>query len=100
MPSCRGGQTMAVTAYDKMAHLWRRAAFGARPDEINNYLKQGFETTVDQLVNWEDVAEVPSVPAQPTTQGGGFDVQLLDSPNISGWWLTIMIKTKRPLRER
>ncbi len=91
---------MAVTAYDKMAHLWRRAAFGARPDEINNYLKQGFEATVDQLVNWENVTEDPSVPAQPTTQGGGFDVQLLDIPNISGWWLTVMIKTKRQLRER
>jgi uncharacterized protein (DUF1800 family) len=46
------------------------------------------------------VPEDPSVPAQPTTPGGGFDVQLLDIPNISGWWLTVMIKTTRPLRER
>jgi uncharacterized protein (DUF1800 family) len=91
---------MAATAYDKMAHLWRRAAFGARPDEINNSLKQGFEATVDQLVNWETVAEDPVIPAQPTTSGGGFDVQLLDLPAISGWWLTMMLKTRRPLRER
>jgi hypothetical protein len=34
---------MAVTAYDKMAHLWRRAAFGARPDEINNYLNKALK---------------------------------------------------------
>ncbi len=91
---------MAVTAFDKMAHLWRRAAFGARPDEINNYLKQGFEATVEQLVNWENVAEDPAIPAQPTTTGGGFDIQILDLPNIAGWWLTIMLKTRRPLRER
>ncbi|HQR32140.1 MAG TPA: DUF1800 domain-containing protein [Blastocatellia bacterium] len=91
---------MAASAYDRMAHLWRRAAFGARPDEINNYLKLGFEATVDQLVNYENVTESPDVPAQPTTTGGGFDVQILDVDNITAWWLTRMIYTKRPLQQR
>lgn len=91
---------MAVSAYDRMAHLWRRAGFGARPDEINNYLKQGFEATVDQLVNYETVAESPNVPAQPTTRNGGFDIQILDVDNITSWWLDRMIYTKRPLQER
>jgi uncharacterized protein (DUF1800 family) len=91
---------MAVSGYDRMAHLWRRAAFGARPDEINNYLKQGFEATVNQLVNYEPVAEAPEVPAQPTTTGGGFDIQILDVDNITSWWLTRMIYTRRPLQER
>ncbi len=91
---------MAVSAYDRMAHLWRRAAFGARPDEINNYIKLGFEAVVDQLINFENVAESPDVPAQPTTTGGGFDIQLLDIDNITSWWLTRMIYTKRPLQER
>ncbi len=91
---------MPADAYTKMAHLLRRAGFGARPDEINNYLKQGFEATVDQLVNYENVPEDPTIPATPTTRGGGFDITLLDLPNITAWWLTIMIKTRRPLRER
>lgn len=91
---------MAVSAYDRMAHLMRRAAFGARPDEINNYLKQGFEATVDQLVNYENVAESPNVPAQPTTRNGGFDIQILDVDNITSWWLDRMIFTRRPLQER
>lgn len=91
---------MAVSAYDRMAHLWRRAAFGARPDEINNYVKLGFEAAVDQLINYENVAESPDVPAQPTTTGGGFDIQLLDIDNITSWWLSRMIYTKRPLQER
>lgn len=91
---------MAVSAYDRMAHLLRRAAFGARPDEITNYLKQGFETTVDQLVNYENVPDSPNVPALPTTTGGGFDVQILDVDNITAWWLDRMIFTKRPLQER
>ena len=91
---------MAVTRYDRMAHLLRRAAFGARPDEINNYLRQGFEATVDQLVNYDNVPEDPAIPAQPTTRGGGFNLEILDIPNVMAWWYTIMIKTRRPLRER
>ena len=50
---------MAVSAYDRMAHLW-----------------------------------------QPTTANGGFDVQILDVDNITSWWLTRMIYTRRPLQER
>ncbi len=91
---------MAVTRYDKMAHLLRRAAFGARPDEINSFLRKGFEATVDELVNYENVAEDPTIPAQPTTRGGGFNIELLDIPNVMAWWYTIMLKTRRPLRER
>jgi uncharacterized protein (DUF1800 family) len=91
---------MAVSAYDRMAHLLRRAAFGARPDEINNYLRQGFEATVDQLVNYENVLENPNLPAQPTTRNGGFDITVLDVDNITSWWLDRMILTRRPLQER
>ena len=58
------------TQYDKMAHLLRRAAFGARPDEIENYLKQGFEATVDQLLDYDSVPEAPAVPATPLTRDG------------------------------
>ena len=53
--------------YDKMAHLWRRAAFGARPDEVNTYLQQGFEATVDLLLNYDAVTEDASIPARPVT---------------------------------
>lgn len=91
---------MAVSAYDRMAHLLRRAAFGARPDEITNYLKQGFEATVNQLVNYENVAESTNVPELPTTANGGFDVTILDVDNITAWWLSRMIYTNRPLQER
>lgn len=85
--------------YDKMAHLLRRAGFGARPDEINNYLAQGFEATVEQLVNYEQIAD-SAVPAQPTTQGGGFDIKLLNAEDIVAWWSERMLRTARPLQER
>jgi hypothetical protein len=83
--------------YDRMAHLIRRAGFGARPDEINNYLSQGFEATVDQLINYEQIPD-PDVPAQPTTPNGGFDITLLGPDDIAAWWFDRMIKTKRRCR--
>ncbi len=85
--------------FDRMAHLLRRAGFGARPDQINSYLNQGFEATVDQLVNYEQLAD-PAVPLQPTTRNGGFDIRILDAEDVVSWWLERMIKTTHPLEER
>ena len=58
-----------LNQYEKTAHLMRRAAFGARPDEIDNKVKQGLEATVEELVNYEQIEEDPSVPLQPVTSG-------------------------------
>jgi uncharacterized protein (DUF1800 family) len=103
-----------------MAHLLRRAAFGARPDEINEYLKQGFEATVEQLVNYENTPEdsrLSDVPAD--TAGAPYELRYQvtrytppgsttpqDIPNaltmdrLAGWWLDRMVKTRRPLQEK
>ena len=86
--------------YDKMAHLLRRAAFGARPDEIENYLRQGFEATVDQLLNYDNTPEATGIPATPVTRDGTFNIRLLEIENTVSWWLEVMLKTRRPLRER
>jgi uncharacterized protein (DUF1800 family) len=83
-----------------MAHLLRRAAFGARPDQIEGYLNQGFEATVDQLLNYDSVPEAPDVPVTPITRDGTFNIRLLEIENTVSWWLAIMLKTRRPLRER
>jgi uncharacterized protein (DUF1800 family) len=85
--------------FEKMAHLLRRAGFGASPDQVNTYLSQGFEATVDQLINYEQTPD-PSVPAQPTTRNGGFDIKILDAEDVVAWWLERMIKTTHPLEER
>jgi len=87
--------------YDKMAHLWRRAAFGARPDEVNTYLQQGFEATVDLLLNYDAVTEDASIPAQPLTGTPPTpDVTSMSIEDVASWWLGLMFKTKRPLREK
>jgi uncharacterized protein (DUF1800 family) len=83
-----------------MAHLMRRAAFGARPDEIDNLLKDGFETVVDRLLNYDEIPESPAVPLTPITRDGTFNIRLLEIENTVSWWLQVMIQTRRPLRER
>lgn len=95
------------TQYEKIAHLMRRAAFGARPDEIEQLVKQGLEATVDQLVNYEQVAEDPSIPPLPIPRNrpaglppGTSDLALIDISDLATWWLTVMQRTRRPLRER
>ncbi|MGE0884967.1 MAG: DUF1800 family protein [Blastocatellales bacterium] len=86
--------------YDRMAHLLRRAGFGARPDEVENYLKTGFEATVDQLINYENVAENPAIPATPITRDGTFNIRLLTPEDTASWWIERMVRTRRPLQER
>src|SRR5207244_5754026 len=63
--------------YDRMAHLLRRAGFGARPDEIENSLKLGFEATVNQLINYENVAENQAKPATPITRDDTLNIRML-----------------------
>ncbi len=79
-----------------MAHLMRRAGFGADRDELERLVDQGYEETVEQLVNPTD--DIP--PADdlllyryiPATETGG--------PNpIPGAanWLYNMVNTHRHL---
>ena len=37
-----------------MAHLMRRAGFGATRDELERYVAQGYEATVEELLNPDD----------------------------------------------
>jgi uncharacterized protein (DUF1800 family) len=83
-----------------MAHLMRRAAFGARPDEVENLLTDGFEAVVERLLNYDEMPESPLVPLIPITRDGTFNIRLLEIENTVSWWLQVMIQTRRPLRER
>ena len=41
----KSGEELALTA-----HLMRRAGFGARRDELEKYVAQGYQATVEQLL--------------------------------------------------
>ena len=82
-----------------MAHLMRRAGFGATREEIEVLVEQGYEETVEQLIDPpDDILRADQdilFRYIPSTETGG--------PNpIPGaaQWLYHMINTQRPLEEK
>ena len=83
---------------DLMAHLMRRAGFGATRDELESLVEQGYEETVEQLLNPENqpaADEYMLYRYHPITElpGGAVD------PGQANW-LYHMINTKRLLEEK
>ncbi|MEK7814931.1 MAG: DUF1800 domain-containing protein [Chloroflexota bacterium] len=85
-----------------MAHLMRRAGFGATREELEGYVAQGYEATVDQLLDPpEERAEDKAGPFammiryHPSSLLPG-GVPTLGQAN----WMYRMINTQRPLEEK
>ena len=51
--------TAINTDIELMAHLIRRAGFSATRDELNRYMEQGYESTVEELLNPKDRGLIP-----------------------------------------
>ncbi len=85
-----------------IAHLYRRAGFGATNDELNVAVRKGFDACVDELVAGLDgdgsdgVAPPPamSTPARPSKNTDN------EEPDLLAWWVDTMITAKAPLREK
>ncbi len=80
-----------------LAHLLRRAGFGARPHEWTAYSKLGLAGTTHQLLHPEAVVD-PFPALLGEVQGDYVDFDSLDS--IKKWWLYRMSHTPRPLEEK
>ena len=81
-----------------MAHLMRRAGFGAPNDELERRLSVGYEETVEQLLHPESQAPVDEYELlryQPWTWKPG----TMSNPGPTSW-LYHMITTRRPLQEK
>ena len=81
-----------------MAHLMRRAGFGATSDELERRLAVGYEETVEQLLHPEGQAPVDEYELlryQPWTWKPG----TMSNPGPTSW-LYHMITTRRPLQEK
>ena len=80
-----------------MSHLTRRAGFGATRDEVERLAEQGYEETVEQLINptAPPVDEFLLYRYHPITEvpGGASD------PGQANW-LYQMVNTERPLEEK
>ena len=82
-----------------MAHLTRRAGFGTTRDELEALVEQGYEKTVEQLVN--PPHDLPRADQHllyrflPGTETGGPN----PVPGAANW-LYQMVNTQRPLEEK
>ena len=81
-----------------MAHLMRRAGFGATRDEIEALADQGYEETVEQLIHLEKQPPVDHHTLyryHPITEVPGGAI----GPGQANW-LYYMVNTRRPLQEK
>ncbi len=87
---------------DEMAHLLRRAGFGASADELDSYVAAGYEATVEALLN-------PSEETAPYGRYAGQDlVDRYFTASVGprgveyAWpqWMWQLLTTTRPLQEK
>src|SRR5438445_8427841 len=95
---------MASTPDRQIEHLFRRAGFGARPDELATYRQMSIVQAVDTLVNYDRISDtVDSLIGKAgyvnTTIRGQFAPQsnIVDSRQR---WLFRMVHSQRPLQEK
>jgi uncharacterized protein (DUF1800 family) len=82
-----------------MAHLLRRAGFGATRDELERYVAQGYEATVEELLHPEHAP--PALDDEDLIRRYHVDensLMLIDS--CQTYWLYRMINTRRLLEEK
>jgi uncharacterized protein (DUF1800 family) len=87
-----------LTERQRIAHLLRRAGFGGSPEEIETYLRLGFDAAVDRLVDYEQVSN-GAVEARVAEAEAAFD-QRVQLPAVQLLWLSRMLSTARPLEEK
>ena len=80
-----------------MAHLLRRAGFGASRDELEQYLAKGYETTVEELLHPGDPQNLPDdlIRRYHVEQS-----ELRDVTSSGAYWMYRMITTHCPLEEK
>ncbi|MSQ21910.1 MAG: DUF1800 domain-containing protein [Dehalococcoidia bacterium] len=79
----------------RIAHLLRRAGFGASEEELNQYEAMGLAGTVDYLLDYEHVDDSA---LEAKLQSLNFD--LTKTGDLQRWWLLRMVYSKRPVREK
>jgi uncharacterized protein (DUF1800 family) len=82
----------------RVAHLLRRAGFGATKAELDHYVSMGQSAATDALLNYSKTSntalegQLPTIDLTGTTQPMAAAIQ--------GWWLQRMVGTARPLEEK
>ena len=80
-----------------MAHLLRRAGFGATPDELEQYMAKGYDAVVEELLFPGDPQNIPDDLIRR------YHAEMSEARDIAGagaYWMYRMISTKCPLEEK
>jgi uncharacterized protein (DUF1800 family) len=90
-----GTGSVTPAANQKIAHLLRRAGFGAAPGDIETYGALGIEGAVDRLMNFQNI---PNTVMDQRIAAANFD--FTRPQGILSWWLARMTYTAHPLEEK
>ena len=80
-----------------MAHLMRRAGFGATRNELEGYMADGYEATVDNLL---DPGESGHMPDDIIRRYHVDQSELRQLDGAGAYWLYRMLTTSNPLEEK
>ena len=81
----------------QIAHLMRRAGFGASRSELDELASKGYEAVVDDLVNPERFPDLE----EDIWKRYNLELSYTDSlPLHTGRWIYRMVNTQRPLQEK
>ena len=90
---------MAPKDISLMAHLMRRAGFGATREQLESYVAKGYEATVEELLHPEDAP--PALDDEDLIRRHHTDLNnLAQVDGCQRYWIYRMINTKRPLEEK
>jgi uncharacterized protein (DUF1800 family) len=93
----RSAEVRQLTDLELMAHLYRRAGFGARREELEAALAKGYEATVEELLHPEEQPELDHDLIYR------YWVDMKEARQIDpaqAYWVYRMINTKKPLEEK
>ncbi len=87
--------TTTLAGNQQIAHLLRRAGFGAAPGEIETYSALGISGAVDRLLNYQNI---PNTAMDQRIAADNFDFSKIQ--DVLRWWLARMTYSAHPLEEK
>ena len=94
----RSGAAAPLQGVELMAHLLRRAGFGASPAELERYLALGYEQAVEELLHPERVEESPALAEDLVYRY--YPDSAAESRGPAPYLVYRMVNTRRPLQEK
>src|SRR5579859_4240642 len=93
--SSQNKNAVAPAGNQQIAHLLRRAGFGAAPGELETYSALGINGAVDRLLNYQNI---PNTDMDQRIAAANFNFgKIQDTLN---WWLARMTYSTHPLEEK